>query len=247
MNTKYKKNYLTVVIARIDFSSRLNTDELPKDLRQTILKICPISEPKKIINQEFKFDQNEKVEVKADVYGTEWNFHANMKEKQFVISPNFLSISYHKYESFEKLKSEFLPVVEKLFEAYPDIEIVRLGLRYVNEINLFEQNPLSWEKYLNSNLLSMFEIPDNKEAILRGFSELIFNTEDMNLVFKYGMHNPDFPASIKKKIFILDFDAQYICLQELKDIQLNLITAHDEIEKLFEKSITSELRVKLNE
>lgn len=248
MSVRYNKNYLTFVIARVDFSSPLKTDELPASLRKTILEEFPIPEPKTIMEQEVIIIPQEKVELKGNVAGIEWNFHGKMREKLLVMSPTFLSITYEKsYGSFEILQSEFLSIVEKLFEVYENIDVVRLGLRYINEISLPEKNPLSWEEYLNPNLLTILDIPEKKEDILREFSELILKVEDMNLTFKYGIHNPDFPAPIRRKIFILDFDAQYASLQEYTDIKYNLAKAHTEIENLFERCIKNRLRVIMNE
>lgn len=248
MNTTYKKNFLTSVIVRADFPSPLKTEELPNNFRKTILKEFPISESKKLIQQQFKIGSDEKLEVKANLSGTEWNFYGHVREKQLVINPNFISVTYSdKYNSFNEFQSEFLLVLESLFNEYENVDVTRLGLRYINEIYLPGPNPLSWEGYLNPDLLSIFEIPENKETILRGFSELIFSIEGMNLIFKYGMHNPDYPAPIKKKIFILDFDAQYHYLQDLKDIQSNLVKAHNEIKKMFEKNIKNDLRMILDE
>nr|QNO52558.1 hypothetical protein BJKGENCM_00048 [Methanosarcinales archaeon ANME-1 ERB6] len=64
----------------------------------------------------------------------------------------------------------------------------------------------------------------------------------MILKFNCGMHNPDFPATIRKKKFILDYDAYYTSLQELIDIEPNLINSHDKIKKLYEKNTKKELR-----
>jgi uncharacterized protein (TIGR04255 family) len=68
------------------------------------------------------------------------------------------------------------------------------------------------------------------------------NYGTMILTFKYGMHNPDFPAPIRKKIFVLDYDAYYQGLQEMSDILRNTAEFHDRIEKLFESSISPKLR-----
>ena len=248
MSSNYNKNYLTFVIARIDFSSPLKTDELPGNLRKAILKEFPIPEPKKFLQHEVIVKPNEPIELKDNPPLTEWNFYGNTREKRLVINPNFLSITYeNSYGSFNTLQSEFLFIIEELFKADENVDVIRLGLRYINEISLPGKDPLCWDEYLNPKLLTIFDIPDKKEDILKGFSELVFKIDDMNLIFKYGMHNPDFPAPIRRKIFILDFDAQCASLQEYLGIKQNLVRAHAAIENLFEKCIEEPLRVILNE
>lgn len=59
------------------------------------------------------------------------------------------------------------------------------------------------------------------------------------------MHNPDFPAPIRKKIFVLDYDAYCEGLQDMEDIKKNIDVFHDKIENLFEENITKKLREKM--
>jgi len=60
------------------------------------------------------------------------------------------------------------------------------------------------------------------------------------------MHNPDYPARIRKKIFILDYDAYTTSLLTREEIRQSLPIFHDQIEQLFEKSITGRLREIMN-
>ena len=57
------------------------------------------------------------------------------------------------------------------------------------------------------------------------------------------MHNPDFPAPIKKKIFILDYDAYCSGILTKDEIFKNLPIFHAEIQRLFESSITDDTLV----
>ncbi len=56
------------------------------------------------------------------------------------------------------------------------------------------------------------------------------------------MHNPDYPANIVKKIFILDYDAYCEGAQEKNEILKNLDKFHLKIQQLFEYCIQDELR-----
>ena len=80
--------------------------------------------------------------------------------------------------------------------------------------------------------------------LLRGreFHNLEMNYGGMNLTFLYGMHNPDYPAPIRQKTFVLDFDAYAMKVQGKEGLLNSLESMHDRIESLFEKSITERFR-----
>jgi len=240
---KYEKNFLTNVIARVDFPNPIKVHEsLPPDLSKAILELFPISESRKILGKTLKFT-GEKIEIEGDEKSIEWNFFGKNREKQLVITPIFFYISYTKYESYNSFKSDFISVIEKIFEVFSDIQITRLGLRYINEISLLDQiDPLNWTEYLNEKLLSPFEVAGDKSTIARCINNLFLNQGDMNLNFRYGMHNPDMPAPIKKKIFILDYDAHNTNLQDISEIREDLEKFHNIIISLFENHIEEGLR-----
>lgn len=240
---KYGKNFLTNVIVRLDFPNPINVNEsLPPDLSKAILELFPISEPKNIIEQTVKFTGG-KIESEKIKKGIQWIFFGKSREKELVITPVSFSIKYKKYESYCSLKSDFIPIVENILTSFPDIQFTRFGLRYINEITLLSQNdPLNWTEYLSEKLLSSFKIVDEKSTIARCINNLVLNKGDMILNFRYGMHNPDMPAIIKKKIFILDYDAYNTNPQDISEIRDDLDKFHDIIIDLFENQIEDGLR-----
>lgn len=248
MTNTYTKNYLTNVIARIDFSPDIK--DIPKDLRKKFLNRFPILEPMKFVNVtgQVKVEPKSKFELDTGDLQTEFVYFGRQREKKMSIGPSYLILHYvNDYPSFEILREEFIEIVKAFMETFTDIEVNRLGLRYINEISLLESDPLNWEKYLNKNLLSVFNIVEDKSTIARGFNNIVINKWPLMINFNYGMHNPDFPASIKKKVFILDYDAYCTSPQELDDIESNIDLAHAEIIKMFEDNIEDELREILNE
>ncbi|MEN6294211.1 MAG: TIGR04255 family protein [Methanobacterium sp.] len=249
MGNRYTSNFLTNVIVRVDFPNKLPVEErLPPEVTKIILKSFPISEPKKILGKEFKIKSEESIEVETnELKRTEWSFFGKNREKTLVVAPEALYISYKEYSSFEALKSEFMGVVKKIFDNIKDVQVNRIGLRYINEIGLNEPNPTDWTLYLDERLLSIFDLCEDMSKVARGFSNLILNYGDMMLSFNYGMHNPDMPAPIKKKVFILDYDAYYQGFLEVGELEENLVNFHNEIEKMFENNIKDHLRTIMNE
>jgi len=251
---QYSKNYLTHVIIKVDFNNILPIDDnLPKEILDVAQKTFPLLEPIQVARS--------KVEISADAVnvikegqGIDWRFYGVNKEKTFVIAREGLhrekttiTIDHSKYESFDSLKDEFFTILNKFFEIYPDTQIGRVGLRYINNINIDESRPLSWVKYINPPLLSNLKFVDDKKSISRVFSNLEMKYDDMSIKFQYGMHNPDYPSPIRKKIFILDYDVYYSGICDKSDVSDMIDKYHDRIISLYESSIKDGLRDKMNE
>ncbi len=140
------------------------------------------------------------------------------------------------------IREDFLSVTDALFNAYPKLQVKRLGLRYIDNIDIAEGNPTEWDKYLKPELNTIFAIAEKKEIISRAFHVLEFNYGEDLLRFQFGMFNPDYPAPIKKKIYTLDHDMYVARLLDKKDIGETLDRFHEKINRSFEEVITNELR-----
>lgn len=243
---RYKKNFLTQVIVRIDFPfplagirSRLNQDFVKK-----IIRFYPIQEPPKVIGISFQLGKGRREKTKRE--RTNWFFYSKNREEKLCISETYMYIDVHEYKSFKELHSHFIYALESLFASYRNVSVNRLGLRYINHIERNEVNPTDWKGYLNTDLLSIFKVADSKEATSRAFHMLEMNYDNMNLRFQYGMPNPDYPAPIRKKVFVLDFDAYLRSDQNKDEIIQNLDSFHRKIESYFERSILKKTREMLN-
>jgi uncharacterized protein (TIGR04255 family) len=243
MGNKYLKPFLKSVIIRIDFVShfRKGNDELSKELKTELLRFFPILEPRTFISGQVEVKRGSSKQMIEE--GTNWLFHGIERDKTLSIGTDHFDISYNKYESFDSLFNDFRPITVSMYNAYRDLQAIRFGLRYINNIELEGTDVFEWTNYLNKALLKIFDIPEDKQTICRAFHNLTMNYGDMILTFQYGMHNPDFPAPIRKKIFVLDYDAYYHGLQEMDDVLRNTHEFHDRIEKMFESSISQRLRV----
>ena len=246
MGTTYKKNFLVQVIARIDFATPLPKIEvgLPSSLVAKALELFPIEEPKKFSGKEFELSIDEFKEKRVE--GIDWFFHGRNREKSLCFGQQAMYIIYNTYQSFNQLKNEFLTVFEHLYKVHPEIVINRLGLRYVNNIEITDKSPMDWTDYITNDLLSIFNVAIDKDKISRAIHILEMNYSDMSFRFQYGMHNPDYPAPIRRKVFLLDYDAYYQGLITQNEIMNNLVRFHDYIEQQFESSINQGLRGVMN-
>ena len=245
----YGKNYLTEVIARVDFLSPIEgmQEKLPKEITAEAKRRFPIVEP------QMMFSQHVEVRAPAELSTRQtqmksWNFHGKNRDKTLTINPAAIFVEYIKYSAFEELKQDFSATLTALFETFHEAQPSRLGLRYINNIVLTYDNedPLSWAGLINGNMLNTFRVAPDPKTLARVMSILEFNFGDFNLRYQFGMPNPDYPALIKQKFYVLDIDAYYQGLLEPNEVDIRLTKFHDRIQELFEQSITDKLRGIMN-
>ncbi len=243
---RYQSNYLTEVIVRLDLLSPI--DEIHKKLLPRLIKEIkqsyPIPEPQKLISTELQISPE--AQFTKEIETIEWIYYGRNRDKMLKIVPNSILVSYKMYRTFEQLKQEFLPVLNTFLDIYQDAQPTRLGLRFVNNLNFSEGNPLEWSDYLNPYLIAAFDFVPEPHETARLFNILELNNGEFNIRYQFGMPNPDYPAPIKQKQFVLDFDAYYQGLLDKAEVHITLDKFHSRIQELFEKSITDNLREKMN-
>ena len=248
MDDEYKKNYLNEVILRIDFpTTPLDIKEdLPIEFLKIILKKFPVPETKELSEKSFTFNlvKDSKMDIKELDIVKEFWFYNDNKKKSITISKKYIYFNYKTWDksSYNELESMFQDIVAVLFSKY-EVQVTRLGLRYINHIKIGspEIAPTEWDGYLNPNVISIFDMNDGRFEVLRAFQNLELILSDIKIRFQYGMHNPDYPAPIVKRLFILDYDGYCEFLQDQKGLMDNLKKINEEIVKLFKKSIGPEL------
>ena len=240
---KYKKDFLTKVIVRIDFDTPLPIAKSgpAKKIYNIVKERFPITEEKKVMGKQFVIGQN--ITKERTIETKEWHYYSKNREKHLTIAPEFMFIEYDKYEYYEILRDDFLSVSFALFDAYPKLHVKRFGLRYIDDIELKDENYFDWDNYLKPELNTIFSIADENEKISRAFHVLEFNYGEDYLRFQFGMFNPDYPAPIKKKTYKLDYDMYTTKLLDKSDLEELLNNFHLKINSFFEEIITNELRV----
>jgi uncharacterized protein (TIGR04255 family) len=251
MAKKYKRNFLKQVLVRVDFQRALADYEkgLYPKAEKIISKTFPI--PVEFKRKQQSFEANSMGQFKANLIEQPlWTYYSRSKQKLTRIEPTDFYIQYDKYNSFDTLKKDFRLIFDSLISNYGELNITRIGLRYIDEIKIKrKENVFDWKGYLNPKLFSILSMPDKKDRnfISRAFSNLEFNFGDHNLTLKYGMFNPDHPSPIKKKVFVIDSDAYK--RDNIKDAEAcnTLDVLHDKISNMFEnKLIMDKLRELMN-
>ena len=246
----YKMNFLTRVLVRADCVVPMDGMDaaIPPGISKPVMKKFPVAESEDVHLRGVAVTMSS-VQALAGADSKLWKFFSRNRQRSVAVGRQHLLVEYYKYSSFAQLKDDFSLVTGAVFGTYPDTTICRLGLRYVDTIEIDEPKPLSWRQYIKPKLLGIFQVPGKKERdlIARAFHTLELSYADMNVRFQYGVLNPDHPSPVKRKQFILDCDTYCTGLLEQADIDPKLDVFHEKAKALFEDSITDGLRAKMNE
>lgn len=239
----YNVNFLTDVVLRIDFVSpipRLGSP-LPSTVSKAILSHFPIPDPQKVVVQKFNFVPEQGIQPSQDSFTT-WRFLGRAREKQLNLSLQYLFISYSKYTNYESLQREFVLISEALLREMPEIQISRLGLRYINQVEQPGTDPFDWEGLLERDLVALlhYSVPDSQPC--RIFHNLEYSFPEHQLRFQFGLFNTDYPAAIRRRHFILDYDAFFQGPIEQAEVTGMADLFHSRIQNLFERNIEDRLR-----
>ena len=243
----YRRNYLDKVLVRVDLVNPMADIEsnFPAEIGKIIKPLFPISEPQKAFHGEIRIMPNEKP-VAVETEFTQWTFHGLSREKTLIFTPAFIVFTYNKYESYGSVREEFDKIFTSVFKYFQDLQPQRLGLRYINKIKIDSKDPLDWKGFIKSELWSTIYFSSQPECISRVFHNIEHNYGDYNLRFQFGIHNTDYPQPIRKKEFVLDYDAYSKILTDPKEIVSIFDRFHSAIQTYFEKSITEKLRRRMN-
>ena len=167
-------------------------------------------------------------------------FLDNDEKKLVQIGQDFLTVNHVKpYDSWK----EFLPFIEKAFEAYCEIAkpkvLQHLAIRYINRIEVLGSNP---------NLEELFRIrpyipPDLAQGIESFLLGVNLSYEDVKdtLRIQLGTVNPDVPD-----ILVLLLEIGYFFAKPgeiaLGDVLRRVDKAQKYIEDAFESCLTDELK-----
>ncbi|HII95321.1 MAG TPA: TIGR04255 family protein [Candidatus Methanofastidiosum sp.] len=241
LDYQYRKNFITEVIFRIDFFPILIINEKkPINLQEDIRDLLP------------EFNENKLIDIKATITDNqvineperrpEWRFSNIDKTISANLSFDNLNIVTKYYKNYENFKDVLFKVTKSFYENYKPVNIKRIGLRYINKINFKDGDPLDWEGYINNNLTCQLKIFNEVEnSISRSMGQIVLNNDQYNIIFNYGIYNPEFPAKVARKEFILDYDC-YTNNCEFEGIEDILVKFNLKIKELFEDSIEEKLR-----
>lgn len=246
----YKHTYLNQVIIRLDFCQYINSDILfSGELYRKIVELFPQLEKPQIVHfEEVNVNVPLQIELPANAKrnsqeGFRYTF-CNSKNNKVILTNKAIVFEINAYESYDKVKEKVVPIISSLF-GQCDITIARTGIRY---INIFDsQKEKIRKKYFSANIAASFEskLPLNIDGIncARSMHLMEYVVGNMQLRFRYGMYNPSYPNIMQLNDFVLDYDCFTNEPYESSEDSIKYIdNGHHAIQRIFENSITDELR-----
>jgi uncharacterized protein (TIGR04255 family) len=239
---KYKKNYIKLVVLRLDFK-RLENFNIKDFTSLKFLKDYPIEKKQQKIDFLATLSKEKQTVDKVE-YDEHRYYDSNMRNC-VCFSGDTIFFEIKSHFSYEKLRKQFSEIFKTLDSKYKIESFNRIGLRYVNEVEGFKEEYFSKDLLINQSFLKSLigKHKSFEEALSLGRMGLKNDNTTTNFV--YGKPNKNYPAKQTDQIFLLDYDsfATGIDRDDLLDIIDKL---HQNIGDLFEASITATLKKEMN-
>lgn len=238
----YRKNFLKQVIAKLDFAqplSDLNHQSLVAVIAE-IKKRFPISEQATAFQQGIEITGEEVKSSKTEF--PEWNFHGINRDKSLKINQHFLQILLTKYTSETDFREDLINPISQIIGSRTDVLISRTGVRFVNvfdfEIDTFQRVKEYFSESISSHIASI----SNPQECVRSFLVNEYLLGETKIRMQTGLFNPDYPAVIKRRHFVIDIDAYIDFPHQIQDVGGYFRDFHSKLQTMFEASITQKLR-----
>ena len=251
----YKNSFLNQVIVRVDFDQFIQTNMVfDAYIEKEILKIFPRRGKDQIIrfnSINVVFDQKNNGLSNANgeiIEGIQREYFTNDGGNKLILSNKFIIFEINNYVRFEVHRQWFQSIMFALFQKNR-ISATRTGIRY---INIFDTSRIKLQKkFFTSEVASSLHIKlvkeENRPRLIRSMHMAEYRIDEMTMNFRYGMFNPEYPNFLKKNDLVLDFDFFSNEVIESSDEILQVLDkGHNEIQYLFEESITNSLREVMN-
>lgn len=247
----YRNSFLHQVIVRIDFLQFVPTNmTFSESIEKEILRIFPRRGKDQIIrfnSINVVFDQNNNGLPNANgkvLEGIQREYFTNDGVNKLVLSNKFIVFEINKYSSFEVHKQWFQSILLEFFQRNR-VSANRTGIRY---INMFQQPRVKLQKKfftqeIAASLYTKFIETSSGPRMIRSIHMNEYRIGEMTMNFRYGMFNPEYPNLLRKNDFVLDFDFFSDDVIDSSDGIIHVLDkGHNEIQALFERSITDSLR-----
>jgi len=241
----YSQNFLTNVIAKVDYQPIL-----------ALLREAPIDFQSEIRQRFPRFQKTVGFDVTIPPEGETqqapkpilWQFMDKTESQTITLSADFILYEVKKYTHFDEFYQNLSFVYEQFCKKHQPSIIKRIGLRYINQIQMKEGNPFDWDTLIKPELTKIISaFPGSKENIARAMSQIQINEDDAKIIFQFGLFNSEYPAKVTKREFVLDYDCSTEDESEPDRVLGRFGSFNVIITKFFEDSILDELRDKMGE
>ncbi len=254
----YPSAPLKLVTFQIRFPSVPDLDELtpPKALSHALRERYPIlGGPAPVMQLELGPGQAQQRQRGSRLTNRE-------RTKTLTLTGDSVALETSRYERYERFAEDVDWVLERVDAATPLPAVTRLGLRYIDEIQIEGTSTLSdWRAWINSDLI-VGGVVDGYET-LDYLAQMVLSIDDLHrLTIRYGrvsqpVVDPNGFLRINESptgpYFLLDIDSFWepsrdgfkeFDAAEVTEVCLRL---HHPIRDIFERAITSDLRSRFAE
>lgn len=236
MTLDISEKFLNEVLLKVDFHSvpkLLGENGDPSDFERVIQSEFP-----KFSSHDEKFAEvNMFKELVINENGPN-KFWVYEKEniKKIHLKNSSLTLSYN--GEFFKNPKCLIKDTELIINALKNISVemtTTIKLRYVNEITP-KVKIKNWDDWINPNLHNFKFQPENSKLI-RSLNRTEYKIDDFNLIFQYGQFNLNYPSTVIKNDFILDYECFTNNLENINDIKDKVIEMNNIIHMFYNNSI----------
>jgi len=245
----YQAPFLRQVVLRLDFLEALAplAASPPESVRGRLRSDFPLLAVKEATQKQVQLTLGtdgqplQRVEREGTtIY--EWVFQNERRSSSVTFTASHVAIVYSQYRSFEELVRHLIALLDALDTLSSDFSSKRIGLRYINNIEIHGPDPLDWSDYIHPDLLRAVSFCEQKESVSRAFGIIEQHLGTAYVRFQYGIANPDHPAPVRRRAFVLDFDAYSDVSIQRGKVEGTVKRLHSVIQHLFERSILDQLR-----
>ena len=153
---RYRKNFLTNVIFRLDFTSidEINT-KIPGDFWEEFRFEFPHTETQEVIKYITIVKEGKKYDYEN--HFPLYVFSDSNNEKRVLLANHYLVVEFLKYQDFHSFQGIVHKIGDNFLKLYHPTNFRRLGLRYINQIVLPKGNPLIWNNYVDISLIHVVD------------------------------------------------------------------------------------------
>ena len=251
---EYKNPPLDKVVLRIDFEKISGFDVRYDAIDAVYDKIVATNDKFRVYNNKkinivrgLEVVLNEATQGLNSIEKRNYQFFDN-NERCLTLADEFISFEANKHPGFHKVILPDLLMVWHAINTENDIQIKRVGLRYINKIRFSDDKELKTllKPYLHANIKFENEISKQKKFKLKTVQQLsrtTFKCDETGVFVNCTYGVPERYQGANN--FILDIDSWAV--RTTNDINLDtcIEQIHDQIINIFEHSITNILQDKI--
>lgn len=250
----YAKNFITQVVLRADFMQDTVPMAQPDEALLALLDSYPVRNRLNRTKSEVRIRKTPQGPVK-DTHTTNFlenNFWTEDRSRRVAVCSEYLFLEERRYDSYAGLRELFLDVLDAVAAPYPGLKIRRLGMRYINEIKLPEEDAGPglgadfWQQYVNPLLVGGLRFAGNDGTLARHMCSTELNYGVDRATLRYGIFNADYPKPNQRREFVLDVDAYCMTPMTAQSAPAKLDAFHAAACSVFETAITDALRARMS-